>query len=68
MMSFRHALRGLAAVAGLFVFLSTGHGAYDAYIQSALGALAVQNYVGPAMTSPNYDVNVIGIVYIYRFR
>ena len=48
--------------------LKSSDWAYDSYIQSALGVLAVQNYVGPAITSPNYDVNVIGISYIYRFR
>ena len=48
--------------------LKSSDWAYDAYIQSALGVLAVQNYVGPAITSPNYNVNVIGISYIYRFR
>jgi MtrB/PioB family decaheme-associated outer membrane protein len=48
--------------------LKSSDWAYDAYIQSALGVLAVQNFVGPAITSPNYDVNVIGVAYIYRFR
>ncbi len=48
--------------------LKSSDWAYDAYINSALGVLAVQNYIGPAITSPNYDVNVIGVSYIYRFR
>lgn len=48
--------------------LKSSDWAYDAYANSLLGVLAVQNYVGPGMTSPNYDVNVIGISYIYRFR
>jgi hypothetical protein len=34
----------------------------------ALGALAVQAYIGPGMTSQNYTVNVVSITYIYRFR
>ncbi|MGZ5642649.1 MAG: MtrB/PioB family decaheme-associated outer membrane protein [Usitatibacter sp.] len=48
--------------------LKSSDWAYDAYINSALGVLAVQSYIGPAITSPNYDVNVIGVSYIYRFR
>jgi hypothetical protein len=42
--------------------------AYDAYTNSALGVLAVQNYLGPGITSPNFNVSVIGVSYIYRFR
>jgi MtrB/PioB family decaheme-associated outer membrane protein len=41
---------------------------YDAYTNSALGVLAVQNYIGPGITAPNYNVNVVGVSYIYRFR
>ena len=48
--------------------LSSSDWQYDAYANSALGVLAVQAFVGPAMTSPNYTVNVVGITYIYRFR
>ena len=48
--------------------LKSSDWAYDAYLYSALGVLAVQNYVGPAIVSPNYNVNVIGVSYIYRFR
>ena len=48
--------------------LSSSDWQYDAYANSALGVLAVQSYIGPAMTSPNYTVNVVGITYIYRFR
>ena len=41
---------------------------YDAYAQSALGVLALQTYLGPGIVSPNYNVNVVGVSYIYRFR
>ncbi len=41
---------------------------YDAYANSALGVTAVQAFIGPAMTSPNYIVNVFGVAYIYSFR
>ncbi len=42
--------------------------AYDAYTNSALGVLAVQTYIGPGITAPGYNVNVIGVSYVYRFR
>ena len=48
--------------------LTSSDWAYDAYANSILGVLAVQNYIGPGLTSPNYNVNVIGVSYIYRFR
>jgi MtrB/PioB family decaheme-associated outer membrane protein len=48
--------------------LKSSDWAYDAYAQSALGALAIQNYIGPGITSPNYNVNVVGLSYMYRFR
>lgn len=66
MSSFRNALCSLVA-AGLFFALSTAHAA-DGKDLVLRGVLAVQNFVGPAMTSPDYDVNVIGISYIYRFQ
>ena len=48
--------------------LTSNDWAYDAYANSSLGVLAVQNYLGPAITSPNYTVQVVGVSYIYRFR
>ncbi|MEP7068025.1 MAG: MtrB/PioB family decaheme-associated outer membrane protein [Usitatibacter sp.] len=48
--------------------LKSSDWAYDAYAQSALGVLAVQNFIGPGITSPNYNVNVVGVSYNYRFR
>ncbi|MGZ5039378.1 MAG: MtrB/PioB family decaheme-associated outer membrane protein [Usitatibacter sp.] len=48
--------------------LKSSDWAYDAFAQSALGVLAIQNYIGPAITSPNYNVNVVGVSYVYRFR
>ena len=59
-----------SAVRLMYIYgrLKSSDWAYDAYANSALGVLAVQNYIGPGITSPNYDVNVVGISYIYRFR
>jgi MtrB/PioB family decaheme-associated outer membrane protein len=48
--------------------LKSSDWAYDAYAQSALGVLAIQNYIGPGITSPNYNVSVVGVSYVYRFR
>ena len=48
--------------------LKSADWAYDAYTNSPLGVLAIQNYVGNGMTSPNYNVSVVGVSYIYRFR
>lgn len=59
-----------SAVRVMYVYgkLKSSDWAYDAYANSVLGVLAVQNYVGPGITSPNYDVNVVGVAYIYSFR
>ena len=48
--------------------LKSADWAYDAYTNSALGVLAIQTYIGPAITSPNYSVHVIGVSYIYRWQ
>jgi MtrB/PioB family decaheme-associated outer membrane protein len=48
--------------------LKSADWAYDAYTNSPLGVLAVQNFLGPGITSPNYTVQVVGVSYIYRFR
>ena len=48
--------------------LSSSDWAYDAYTNSALGVLALQGYLGPGITSPNYNLQVIGISYIYRWQ
>jgi len=48
--------------------LNSSDWAYDAYTNSSLGVLALQGYIGPGITSPNYDVHVAGLSYIYRFR
>lgn len=65
-----YALDKRSAVRLLYMYgrLKSSDWAYDAYANSILGVLAVQNYVGPGMTSPNYNVNVVGVSYIYRFR
>ncbi|HWJ94920.1 MAG TPA: MtrB/PioB family decaheme-associated outer membrane protein [Telluria sp.] len=41
---------------------------YDAYANSAQGALAVQAYPGNLMTAPNYTVAVLGVSYVYSFQ
>jgi hypothetical protein len=48
--------------------LKTEDWQYDAYANSALGVLAIQGYLGPAITSPDYKVSVVGVSYIYKFR
>src|SRR6266567_292621 len=48
--------------------LKSSDWAYDAYANSALGVLALQAYIGPAITSPNYSVHVVGVSYIYRWQ
>lgn len=60
--------KSMVRVQYIYGRLKSSDWAYDAYAYSLLGVLAVQNYLGPAMTSPSYDVNVIGVSYIYRFR
>lgn len=52
----------------LYGRLKSSDWAYDAYAQSVLGVLAVQNYIGPGMTAPSYDVSAVGVSYVYRFR
>ena len=51
-----------------FSHMHSNDWAYDAYSKSSLGVLAVQNYLGPGITSPNYNVNVIGLSYLYRWQ
>ncbi len=65
-----YALDKRSAVRVMYMYgrLKSSDWAYDAYANSILGVLAVQNYIGPGITSPNYNVNVIGVSYIYRFR
>lgn len=65
-----YALNKQSAVQVLYIYghLKSNDWAYDAFTNSPLGVLAVTNVVGAGMTSPNYDVNVIGVSYIYRFR
>jgi len=55
-------------VAYWYRHLKSADWAYDAYTNSALGVLAIQNYIGPAIVSPNYSVHVIGVSYIYRWQ
>ncbi len=58
-----------AAVQVLYIYgrLKSNDWAYDAFTNSPLGVLAVPGYIGTGMTSPNYDVNVVGVSYTYRF-
>ena len=60
--------RSAVRVAYQYRKLKSSDWQYDAYTNSSLGVLAVQNYIGPGITSPNYNVNVVGVSYIYRFR
>jgi hypothetical protein len=48
--------------------LKSADWAYDAYTNSTLGVLAIQNFIGPGITSPNYNVHVIGVSYVYRWQ
>ncbi len=52
----------------LYRRLSSSNWQWDAYSNSTLGVLALQGYIGPGMTSPNYNVHVVGVSYIYRFQ
>ncbi len=65
-----YALDKLSSVRVMYMYgrLKSTDWAYDAYAQSVLGVLAVQNYIGPGMTSPDYNVNAVGVSYIHRFR
>jgi MtrB/PioB family decaheme-associated outer membrane protein len=55
-------------VAYVYGHLKSSDWQYDAYTNSPLGVSAVQAYIGPGITAPNYNVNAIGISYLYRFR
>ena len=65
-----YALDKQSSIRVMYIYgrLKSSDWAYDAYANSVLGVLAVQNYLGPGITSPSYDVNVIGVSYVYRFR
>jgi len=60
--------RSAVRVAYQYRRLKSSDWQYDAYTNSALGVLAIPGYLGPGMTAPNYNVNVVGVSYIYRFR
>ena len=51
-----------------YAHMSSNDWAYDAYANSPLGVLAVQTYLGPGITSPNYNVHVVGVSYVYRWQ
>ena len=65
-----YALDKQSSIRVMYIYgrLKSSDWAYDAYANSMLGVLAVQNYLGPGITSPAYDVNVVGVSYVYRFR
>lgn len=48
--------------------LSTEDWQWDSYAQSQLGVLAVQAYIGPGITSPDYEISSFGVAYVYAFR
>ncbi len=65
-----YAINKQSAVQLLYIYgrLKSNDWAFDAFTNSPLGVLAVTSVIGPAITSPNYNVNVVGVSYIYRFR
>ena len=65
-----YALDKVSAIRLVYIFghLKTNDWQWDAYANSPLGVLAVPTYPGPMITSPDYNVSVFGISYIYRFR
>jgi hypothetical protein len=52
----------------LYRHLNSTDWQYDAYTNSALGPLAIPAFPGVGITSPNYNVHVVGVSYIYSFR
>lgn len=69
-LSGKYAIDKVSAVRLSYMYrrLSSSNWHYDAYTNSALGVLAVQNYIGPNLTAPNYSVSVLGVSYIFSFR
>ena len=59
-----------SAMRVLYIFghLKSSDWQWDAYTNSPLGALAIPTFPGVGITSPNYNVSVIGVSYIYKFR
>ena len=52
----------------LYRHLKSNDAQYDNFTNSALGVLATQAFIGPGLTSPNYNVQVVGVSYIYSFK
>jgi hypothetical protein len=49
-------------------YLKSSDWQYDAYTNSPLGVIATQAYTGSGLTAPRYNVNVLGLSYLYRFQ
>ncbi len=52
----------------IYRHLTTSDWQYDAYTNSDLGVLAVQSYLGPGISSPDYSVHMLGVSYVYNFK
>ena len=65
-----YALSNNSALHLLYIYgrLRTQDWQWDAYTNSALGVLAVPTYPGTAITSPDYNVHVVGLSYVYRWQ
>jgi len=65
-----YALDKVSAIRLVYIYghMKTNDWQWDAYTNSSLGVLAVPTFPGPMMTSPDYNVNVVGLSYVYRFR
>lgn len=64
-----YAIDRKSAIRVLYIFghLKTDDWQWDAYTNSRLGVLAVPVYPGTNITSPDYNVHVIGISYVHYF-
>jgi hypothetical protein len=52
----------------IFGHLKTSDWQYDAYTNSSLGPIAIPTFPGIGITSPDYNVHVVGVSYLYTFR
>jgi hypothetical protein len=55
-------------VSYIYKHLKSNDWQWDAYANSTLGVLAIPTFPGVGITSPNYDVQVVGVSYIYSFK
>jgi MtrB/PioB family decaheme-associated outer membrane protein len=66
----RYAIDKASAVRVTYIYkhLKSNDWQWDAYTNSSLGVLAIPAFPGVGITSPNYDVQVVGVSYIYSFK